>query len=148
VKRSSARAFSLVEVMVAMGLGGVIVASAVTTFKFALDEQGVAKREWQAFTIAQQRMELLSALPTTHPLLANNVAGANAGTAADATCDDIALGPQHLQVDGLGNPKPGGLFDVCYRVTDGNPIGSKKNVRVVITYEYEGKRHVTLQTIR
>jgi hypothetical protein len=33
-------------------------------------------------------------------------------------------------------------------VTDGNPIGSKKNVRVVVTYDSGGKRHVMLQTIR
>ncbi len=142
------RGFSLIEVMVAMGLGGVIVASAVTTFKYALDEQALAKREWQAFTIAQQRMEILAALPTTHPLLVGNAPGNNAGTAADATCDDIAVGAQHFRLDGLGNLSPTGQFDLCFRITDGNPIGSKKNVRVVIIYDYQGKRHVTLQTIR
>lgn len=131
-----------------MGLGGIIVASAVTSFKFSLDEQAIAKRDWLAFTVAQQRMELLSALPTTHPLLAGNVAGTGAGTDADGTCADIALGTQHFKVNGLGEPETDGQFDLCYRVTDGNPIGSKKNVRVVITYEFQGKRHVLLQTIR
>lgn len=131
-----------------MGLGGVIVASAVTSFKFALDEQALAKRGWQAFTVGQQRMELLAALPTTHSLLTGNVTGANAGSAADATCTDIATGAQHFKTDGLGDLDANGQFDVCYRVTDGNPLGSKKNVRVVVTYEYQGKRHVMLQAIR
>lgn len=142
------RGFSLIEVMVAMGLGGIIVASAVTSFKYTLDEQALAKREWQAFTIAQQRMEILAALPTSHTLLVGNVGGTNAGTAADATCEDIGVGPQHLIMDGLGNEVATGQFHVCYRVTDGNPIGSKKNVRVVVTYDSGGKRHVMLQTIR
>lgn len=131
-----------------MGLGGVIVASAVTTFKYALDEQALAKRDWQAFTLAQQRMEILASLPTTHPLLVGNVGGAKAGTAADAFCDDVPLGAQHLKLDGLGNEVPTGAFDVCYRITDGSPFGSKKNVRVVVTYNSGGERHVMLQTIR
>lgn len=130
-----------------MGLGGVIVASAVTSFKYSLDEQALAKREWQAFTIAQQRMELLSTLPLSHPLLTGNAAGAGAGTDADGRCDDIA-GPQRFRMNGLGEPLSGGQFEVCYRVTDGNPIGTKKNVRVVVVYDYQGKRHVLLQTIR
>lgn len=142
------RGFSLIEVMVAMGLGGVIVASAVTTFKYALDEQALAKREWQAFTVAQQQMEVLAALPTTHPLLVGNVGPTGAGTAADAICNDIVVGHQHFRTDGLGNLSATGSFDVCYRITDGNPIGSKKNVRVVVTYDSGGKRHVMLQTIR
>lgn len=142
------RGFSLVEVMVAMGLGGVIVASAVTSFKYSLDEQALAKREWQAFSIAQQRMEILSTLPLSHPLLTGNAAGAAAGTAADGRCDDLAGGPQRFRVNGLGDPLAGGPFEVCYRVTDGNPIGTKKNVRVVVVYDYQGKRHVLLQTIR
>ena len=143
------RAFSLIEVMVAMGLGGVIIASAVTSFKVSLDEQGIAKREWQAFTVAQQRMELLAALPTTHPLLTGTVGSATAaGTDADAICSDIPLGSQHMKVDGLGLDSATGQFEVCYRITDGNPLGSKKNVRVVALYGYEGNRNVILQTIR
>jgi prepilin-type N-terminal cleavage/methylation domain-containing protein len=144
----TARGFSLIEVMVAMGLGGVIVASAVTTFKYALDEQALAKREWQAFTIAQQQMEVLAALPTTHPLLVGNAGPANAGTPADAFCNDIPAGAQHFRTDGLGNTSSIGAFDVCYRITDGSPIGSKKNVRVVVNYDSGGKRHVILQSIR
>lgn len=131
-----------------MGLGGVIVATAVTSFKFALDEQALAKREWQAFTIGQQRMELLAALPTTHSLLTGNVSATNAGSTADGTCDDIAGGAQHFRTNGLGDAESGGQFDVCFRITDGSPIGSKKNVRVVVVYDYQGKRHVMLQAIR
>ena len=106
-------------------------------------------QSWQAFTVAQQRMELLSALPTTHPLLTGTVGNATAaGTAADAICSDIPLGTQHMKVDGLGLDSATGQFEVCYRITDGNPLGSKKNVRVVALYGYEGNRNVILQTIR
>jgi hypothetical protein len=134
--------------MVAMAVGGVIIATAVTSFKFSLDEQALSKREWQAFTIAQQRMELLSALPTSSPLLVGNVAATGAGTEADGRCDDIATGVQRFRMNGLGEPDNAGQFDVCYRITDGNPIGSKKNVRVVVTFDFQGKRHVILQSIR
>jgi prepilin-type N-terminal cleavage/methylation domain-containing protein len=142
-------AFSLIEVMVAMGIGGVIVASAVTSFKFSLDEQARAKREWQAFTIAQQQMEVLSSLPTTHALLSANVSSAvAAGSDADATCDGIANGLQRKRVDGLGTASATGQFDLCVKITDGSPFGSKKNIRVVVLFDAGGKRHVLLQTIR
>jgi prepilin-type N-terminal cleavage/methylation domain-containing protein len=145
----SQHAFSLVEVMVAMALAGIVVASAVTSFKYSLDEQALAKREWLAFTVAQQQMEILASLQTTHPLLTGNVSSAiAAGTAADAICTDIPLGAQHFSVNGLGDVTTNGQFDVCFRITDGSPLGSKKNVRVVVVYQSGGARHVVLQTIR
>jgi len=147
--KTSHHAFSLVEVMVAMALAGVVVASAVTSFKYSLDEQALAKREWLAFTVAQQQMEILASLPTTHPLLTANVSSAvAAGTPADAICTDVPPGTQHFRVNGLGDVATDGQFDVCFRVTDGSPLGSKKNVRVVVVYQSGGARHVMLQTIR
>ncbi len=144
----TARGFSLVEVMVAMAVGGVIVASAVTSFKLSLDEQGRAKREWQAFTIAQQQMEILSSMPTGHALLVgNSSASSDIGTAADADCSGIPAGLQHKTVDGFG-AVASGPFEMCVKVTDGSPFGSKKNIRVVVLFNAGGKRHVLLQTIR
>lgn len=143
------RGFTLIEVMVAVGLGGVVMASAVSTFKTSLDEQALSKREWQAFTIAQQNMELLSALPRDHTLLSPNAAGAVVpGSAADATCTDVGAGTQHFRVDGLGKKVTGGQYDVCFKVKEGDPVGSLKNVRVVVTYVFGVQRHVVLQTVR
>lgn len=134
--------------MVAVGLGGVVMASAVSTFKTSLDEQALSKREWQAFTIAQQNMELLSALPSDHTLLSGNSPVGVPGSPNDATCAGISNGIQHFKVDGLGNKVVGGQYDVCFKVTVGDPVGSLKNVRVVVTYSFGVQRHVVLQTVR
>ncbi len=145
------RGFTLVEVMVAVALGGVVMASAVTTFKTSLDEQALGKREWQAFTIAQQYMELLSALPRDHTLLSGNAAEGDTtilGSAADGTCESVGEGVQNFRVDGLGTRATGGQYTVCFKIKEGSPFGALKNVRVVVTYTFAGARHVLLQTVR
>ena len=135
--------------MVAVAFGGVVMATAASAFKTSLDEQALSKREWQAFTIAQQNMELLAALPRDHTMLgANNVGSAVPGSKEDAICTDISVGAQHFRVDGLGVPKAGGQYDVCFKVKEGDPLGSLKNVRVVVVYTFGVQRHVVLQTVR
>lgn len=145
----SPQAFSLLEVMVAVALAGVLAATVTATFKGSLDEQARSKHEWQAFTIAQQMMEKLSALPRSHELLAHNtvlVAGVP-GTAADATCP-MGLGAQHKMVNGLGDDASG-PYEMCVKVTDGHPSGNLKDIRVVVLYKtLTGNGNVLLQTIR
>lgn len=140
--------FSLIEVMVAVALGAVIAATVVATFSGALNTQGRGKREWEAFTIAQQQMELLSALPTDASLLSSNSSGVDPGSAADRTCSDIPPGAQHFRTNGLGDVVTAGQYDVCIKVTAGHPIGALRDVRVVVLYEYGGTDGVLLQTIR
>jgi prepilin-type N-terminal cleavage/methylation domain-containing protein len=146
--------FSLIEVMVTMVIGGVVVGATVTSLKTSLDDQGASKVEWESFTIAQQTMELLSALPRDHGLLSGNDSvggGASAatgpGTAADRNCSTIAPGPQHFRTDALGKVVANGAFDVCIKVKDGHPFGVLKNVRVVVSTS-SGAGNVLLQTIR
>jgi prepilin-type N-terminal cleavage/methylation domain-containing protein len=145
-----AGAFSLIEVMVALALGGVIVAGAVAAFRESLVAEAAAKHEWIAFSVAEQQMELLSTMPRDGALLAGNVAaGAAPGLAADALCSDIPFGPQHFKVDALGAKTTSGEYEMCLRITDGNPSGALKNVRVVVLYPSFGAAgHVVLQTIR
>jgi prepilin-type N-terminal cleavage/methylation domain-containing protein len=145
-----AGAFSLVEVMVALALGGVVVAGAVAAFRESLVAEAAAKHEWIAFSVAEQQMELLSTMPRDGALLAGNVAaGAAPGLAADALCSDIAFGPQRFKVDALGAKTTSGEYEMCLRITDGNPSGALKNVRVVVLYPSFGAAgHVVLQTIR
>lgn len=135
--------------MVAVAVAGLTVAAAVSSFKHSLDEQARSKKEWQAFTIAEQRMEMLASLPNSHPLLTANSAksGVAAGSDADADCSEVG-GAQHVVVDGLGNPDPKGGFDLCTKVTAGDPSGNLMNIRTFVNYELGGKRHVVLQTIR
>ena len=145
---SAPKGFSLIEVMVALALGGVITATAVTTFKASLDEQGISKRDWEAFTIAQQTMEVVSSVPDDDDRLGANSSASSPGSAADAECASIATGVQHFTTNALGVPTPGGPFEVCIKVKDGNPFGSLKNIRVVVLYTAVGARNVMLQTIR
>ncbi|HEY1098953.1 MAG TPA: type II secretion system protein [Myxococcota bacterium] len=150
MKADRTAGFTLIEVMVAVALAGLVMTSAVSTFKTSLDEQALATREWQAFTIAQQHMEMLSALPRDHTFLTGNNNGATTtpGSDADGTCTGIADGAQHFRVNRLGVKTAGGQYDVCYKVWDGNPIGALRNVRVVVAFNFQGARHVLLQTIR
>jgi prepilin-type N-terminal cleavage/methylation domain-containing protein len=152
--RRSGPGFSLIEVMVAMLLGGIVVGATVTSLKASLDEQGASKLEWESFTIAQQTMELLSALPRDHGLLSGNdgVGGGTSpatgpGTAADRECASIAQGAQHFRTNALGKVVSDGAFDVCIKVKDGHPFGVLKNVRVVVMTS-SGAGNVLLQTIR
>jgi prepilin-type N-terminal cleavage/methylation domain-containing protein len=142
------RGFSLIEVMVALGLGAVIAATVVATFSSVLGAQGRSKREWEAFTIAEQQLELLASLPSDAGLLAPNSNSTAPGAAADRRCDDIPAGPQHFRTNGLGDVRPSGAYDVCIKVTAGNPFGGLRNVRVVALYEFGGTDGVLLQTIR
>lgn len=144
------RGFSLLEVMVAVAVAGLSIAAAVSSFKHSLDEQARAKKEWQAFTIAEQRMELLAALPATHPFLTPNSAAGSirAGSIEDADCSEVTNVAQHSRVNGLGITEATGFFDLCTKVTAGDPSGNLLNVRTFVTYELGGKQHVVLQTIR
>jgi prepilin-type N-terminal cleavage/methylation domain-containing protein len=142
--------FSLIEVMVAMLLGAVVAATAVTSLKSSLDDQRDSKLDWEGFTIAQQTMELLSSLPRDHGLLSGNDAVGGTffpGTPSDRNCAAIASGPQHFTTNALGKVVAGGAFDVCIKVKDGHPFGVLKNVRVVVTSS-SGDSNVLLQTIR
>ena len=143
------RAFSLLEVMVAVALAGVLAGTVVATFKGSLDEQARSKHEWQAFTIAQQTMEKLSALPRSHELLAFNtpLSAGIPGTAADATCP-MAAGEQNKTVNSLGD-NASGPYRMCIKVTDGHPSGNLKDVRVIVLFKtLTGSGNVILQTIR
>lgn len=142
------RAFSLIETMVALGLGGVIAANVVVTFSAAINTQGRGKREWAAFTIAQQNLELLAALPNDSEFLLANDSSLTPGARSDLTCTGIPLGVQHFRTNGLGDKLATGQFDVCYKITSANPIGGLRNVRVVVLYEFGGQSGVLLQTVR
>jgi len=143
-----ARAFSLIETMVALAISGVLAATVVSTFSAALNEQAKSKRDWAAFTIAQQNMELLASLPKGAAELSANSNAANPGNAADRICTDIPDGLQHFRTNELGVKTAGGAYDVCMRVTAGNPLGSLNNIRVVVTYDFGGTHAVQLQSIR
>jgi Tfp pilus assembly protein PilV len=150
VFRSQRRAaFSLVEVMVAMGLSGLVVGTAVVAFHDSIVNQATAKHEWMAFSIAQQRMELLSSIPTgSLALVQNTTTAIDAGTDVDAVCN-MPLGDQHFRVNELGVATADGVYELCWRVTDGSPSAALKNIRVIVKYPvFSGSRHVIVQTIR
>lgn len=141
--------FSLIEAMVAIGLAGVIAASVTIAFQGALVEQEDARHEWAAFTIAQQRMELLASMPRGAADLTENSTATAPGSASDATCDDVPMGPRHHKVDDLAVPAEDGFFDVCWKVNANHPVGNVNNIRVVVTWPTRtGRGHVLMQTVR
>lgn len=143
------RGFSLVEAMVAIGLAGVIAAAVTVAFQGALVEQEDARHEWAGFTIAQQRMELLASMPRSAADLTENSTVAEPGMAADATCDDVPMGPRHYRVDALAVPADNGFYEVCWKVNANHPIGNVQNIRVVVSWATRsGRSHVLMQTVR
>ena len=147
-------AFTIVETLVALALFSIIITAVVATFSSSVEAQGKTRQEWAAVSLAEQRMELLAALPKTDGLLAANSTlppDVVPGSEADARCDDIPLGPSHYLTSALAfnAPVANGSFEVCSKVTQGNPFGSLLNVRVVVLFASKaGTSHVLLQTIR
>jgi hypothetical protein len=135
--------------MVAIGLAGVIAAAVTVAFQGALVEQEDARHEWAGFTIAQQRMELLASMPRGAADLTANSTHAQPGSDADATCDDVPMGPRHYRVDDLARPAADGFYEVCWKVNANHPIGNVQNIRVVATWPTRsGRGHVLMQTVR
>jgi prepilin-type N-terminal cleavage/methylation domain-containing protein len=148
-----ARGFSLIEAMISIAIAATVSTTALNIFKQTIDDQQRASREWSAFTIAEQRMELLANAPSNSSLLNDIVIdAATPGSDADKTCAggvDGSLSSDML-VDQLGNQNSGGVFQLCWKITAGNPQGSLRNVRVVVTFPTNegGKGNVYLQTFR
>lgn len=145
-----ARGFSLLEVMVAMAIAGIFVSNAVSAFAGSIHANADAKRSWVAFTIAQQQMEILSAIPVTALALAHNSTAVNLGKTADASCNGL---PASLirRVNTFGVADPKGFFELCWRVTVGSPARELRNIRVIVNYPKMASQevaHVVLQTIR
>jgi prepilin-type N-terminal cleavage/methylation domain-containing protein len=51
------RAFTMIEVMIALALAGIVGAASVSVYALALRSSGDQGNEWQAVSIAQQQME-------------------------------------------------------------------------------------------
>jgi type II secretory pathway pseudopilin PulG len=147
--RSNSKAFSLVEAMVAIAIAGLIAATVTAAFQGALVEQADARHEWAGFTIAQQRMELLASMPRGAADLDANSTHPEPGSAADATCDDVPMGPRRYLVDAAGLASPTGDYEVCWKVNANHPIGNVNNIRVIATWPTRsGRGHVLMQTVR
>jgi prepilin-type N-terminal cleavage/methylation domain-containing protein len=149
------RGFSLIEAMVALAASAVVTTTAITIFKTTIDEQSKASHEWSAFTIAEQRMELLANAPRNSSLLDDTVAdasGVTPGSVADQQCTSGVDGKltADMKVDMLGVASSNGSFELCWKMTAGSPSGSLRNVRVIVTYpKGNGTRgYVFLQTFR
>jgi len=142
----------MIEAMIALAISGVVSATALNIYKTTMDDHAKAAHEWSAFTIAQSRMELLANAPRNSSLLNDTAAdSASPGTTADQTCSGGVDGKlsTDMRVDALGRASAGGAFELCWKVTNGSPQGSLRNIRVVATYPANGTRKsVFLQTFR
>lgn len=149
MKHPKAPAFSLIEAMVAIAIAGLAAAAVTAAFQGALVEQEDARHEWAGFTIAQQRMELLASMPRGAADLDANSTHPDPGGDADATCDDVSMGPRHYRVDAIGLAHQDGVYEVCWKVNANHPVGNVNNIRVIATWPTRsGRGHVLLQTVR
>lgn len=145
------RAFSLIEVMVSLGIAALTGSMAVAAFQRGVAQAGAGDREWIAFTLAQQQLEMLAAAPRTSALLDDVVAdAATPGSRADANCATGVDGRVAARVDALGVAAANGPYELCWKTTDDHPSGSLKNVRAIVTFPSERgeRKSVQLQVLR
>ncbi len=147
------RGFSLIEVLVAIGISAVLASAVLVSVRQGIETSGRNKHRWQAFTVAQQQMEILQAAPKDAPSLVGDALIAN-GTPADATCSDVTSNLRHYCVNALGQRTLDlapctGKYELCWKVRFGAPEGVLRTVRVVVGYPtLEGREHVLLETVR
>jgi prepilin-type N-terminal cleavage/methylation domain-containing protein len=146
------RGFSLIEAMVALSISAIIGLSAIVAFKQTVSVATNNEHAWVAFTLAEKRMELLSGAASSATILNDiTVDAAPPGSDGDHTCASGVDGPApaDIRVDEEGKPSATGAYELCWKVTQNDPLGQLRNIRVVATYPVDGaRRHVFLQTIR
>ncbi len=166
MRRAQPAGFTLIETMISLAMAGLVVATAVVTYNAAQRQTKNQKGEWLAFTIAQQQLEMFGSMPSEAPVLADSQADGVSdtlfGTPADADCSvgvDGGLTGDY-KVNELGRADPSGLYRLCWKITDGSPQGTLKNIRVIAGYPtisaaltegnatVQGMDYVILQLIR
>lgn len=151
----AAKGFTLIEAVISLTIAGLVVASAISTYRVAQLQQRDQKGEWIAFTVAQQQMELLGSMPKESISLdddtGDGISAALFGTKDDANCDVGVDGSltADMKVNETGRADASGNYLLCWKVTDGSPQGTLKNIRVIGGYGPPGDRsYVLLQVIR
>jgi prepilin-type N-terminal cleavage/methylation domain-containing protein len=143
----SARGFTLIEAMVSMAVASFALAGSLALCSTGQKQASRQDKELSAFTIAQQKMEMLSSVPVKSPLLASTVTG----DVNDASALTGVDGPPVAErsVDALGLPNAAGPYLVYWKI---EPEGTSdlRRVKVYVRYppvDVEANR-VALETFR
>jgi len=151
----SVRGFTLLEAMISMAIAGIVVSAALTSYRVGIAQSADQRREWNAFTIAQQRIELLSSFSPAAPDLSDNapdtISPTQIGTGVDTDCSNGVDGSLSvdMKVDALGFPNANGRYMLCWKVTPGSPAGNLLNLRVVTGYldDFGNRQFLLLQNV-
>lgn len=140
------RGFTLIESMVSLAVAGLALAGSLALFSTSTRQGQRQERELVAFTIAQQKIELLASVPKGSPLLVSS----QPGDVNDPGLVEGVDGPPPAErfVNGLGDPSPTGEYLVYWKVEP--EIGSLARIRVYVRFppvDVEAN-HVVLETFR
>jgi prepilin-type N-terminal cleavage/methylation domain-containing protein len=140
----TAKGFTLIEVMVAAALLAVVGTVGLATFQAASGQQGKNRHEWIAFSIAQQRMELLSAAPKAAAIMTPKATD----DLSTNSCAGVDV-ERSYKVDQYGMPNVNGLYQLCWKIVGDVPIGNTRTVEVLVFYPPGGgNNRVQLRTVR
>jgi prepilin-type N-terminal cleavage/methylation domain-containing protein len=140
------KGFTLIESMVSIAIAGLALAGSLALFSTSTRQAQRQERELVAFTIAQQKIELLSSVPKGSPLLAQVEVGDVNDPSLFAGVDGPL--PALRRVDGFGDPRVDGEYVVYWKVEP--EFGSLSRVRVYVRFppvDVEAN-HVVLETLR
>lgn len=140
------RGFTLIEAMVSLAIAGLALAGSLALFSTSQQQSSRQEKELVAFTIAQQKIELLSSVPRGSPLLQSTVSGDVQDPSPLVGVDGPVLAER--KVNALGDPATDGPYLVYWKVEP--EIGSLVRVKVYVRFppvDVEAN-HVAVETFR
>ncbi len=139
-KLSATEGFTLVELMVAVGIMTIAFVGLATMQVTTINGNAIANHVTTGITLAQDKMEELNSLDFNDPELNDNNT-ANNGNLRDARDDFTVVGTiasaddghRETGIDESGNP--GGMYNRLWNVADNTPIAGQKTIVVIVTWK-------------
>jgi len=134
-KRNNEKGFTLVEVIVAIGILSVGILAAASMQISSLRGNSYAEEVTNGTVLAGEQLERLYALDYDAADMADTDTDGNAGLG------DTGVNADHTVTQGI--------YTVCWNVAEGVTVGNTKTIRMIVTWTYgNDERNVTVQFIK